>query len=371
MPIFSDIDQQAEIPKPRIGARGVGVASACWLLYALLYASAVTASEPVPFIGVLLGQIVNAVLLALLSIPAWLLVVRRMDRAGWGWKAGAHALIAPLYAFVGLEGFLLLMNWMVGSAVTGPMREQYVWIFLTYAVIYALQFALYHTVRAVQRLRRKEQQAAELAALARERELAALKAQVNPHFLFNALNSVSAAVRRDPEAAREMLETLADLLRYALDRSEGDALVSLEEELTFARRYLALESRRFGDRLDARFDLDDDALNARLPPMTLQPLVENAVRHGIAPLEEGGAVTLRTARRDGRVHVSVEDTGAGLNGHVLEDDQLPEGGVGLRNTSARLQRHFGTEARLRTAPNDPRGLRVRFSVPTDEEERRP
>ena len=360
------------VPKPRITARGVAVAAVCWTLYALLNASIIARTQAVPFAGMFVGQLMSAALLAGLSVPAWLGVVRRMDRTGWGWKLGAHLLIAPLYAFVALEAILLLTGWTAGPRATAPIREQYDWILLSYAVLYCLQFALYHAVRAVQRLRQKEKQAAEFAALARERELAALKAQVNPHFLFNALNSVSAAVRRDPEAARAMIEQLAGLLRYATGRTDGEdgdrTLATLDDELAFARRYLALESRRFGDRLDAHFDVDETTLDARLPPMTLQPLVENAVRHGIAPLEGGGTVTVRIQQQaNGRVLVAVEDTGAGLDGQPLDEDALPnnaaEGSTGLRNTSARLQRHFGPDARLHVGENAPRGFRVWFSIP--------
>jgi signal transduction histidine kinase len=349
----------------------------------LLYALILTASEAVPFAGALAGQVINAVELALLSVPAWLLVVRRMDRAGWGWKLAVHALIAPLYAFAGIELYVVLVRWTGGPEAAAEISRRYGWIVLSFAVLYALQFALYHAVRFAGRLRQKEKQAAELAALARERELAALKAQVNPHFLFNALNSVSAAVRRDPAAARAMIEKLAGLLRYATGCSrgnDGDTLATLEDELAFARRYLALEGRRFGpDRLDARFDVDDAALDARLPPMTLQPLVENAVRHGIAPREDGGAVTVRASGGEtGRVRVTVEDTGAGPNGAPLEAGALPNsadenGGTGLENTDARLRKHFGPEARLHAEQpragddNTPRGFRIWFSIPTGRE----
>ncbi len=356
-------DVDAPVPKPRITARGVAIAAGLWLLYTLLYAAIIARGAQIPFAYALIGQTLAHSILALYSVPVWLVVVRAMDEWGWGWKIAAHLALGPLYAWLGWQTYRALLILMANEAALREISAQEPWILLSNGTVYALQFALYHTIRAVQRLRLKQQQAAELMALAQERELAALKAQINPHFLFNTLNSISATVKAHPDEAREMIADLAGLLRHALDSARGGPLIPLRDELDFARAYLDLERRRFCDRLRVAYDVDEAALDTPVPPMVLQPLVENAVRHGIAPAEAGGTVTLRIGAPDGRLRVRVEDTGAGPPAEAAQE----RSGIGLATTNARLERLFGPEAALRTAPNEPRGFVAEFSIPRTEE----
>ena len=144
-------------------------------------------------------------ILALLSIPVWLLTVRRMDRAGWGWKIAVHALIAPLYAVCGFEAIVWWVQLMAGTTAAQQMRDFSQWTLLGFFFTYLVQFSFYHIVRSAQQIRWRERQTADLLALTREQELAILKAQLNPHFLFNTLNGISAMVSRDPEEARRMI----------------------------------------------------------------------------------------------------------------------------------------------------------------------
>ncbi len=361
-PSLDDIEPPAP-PKPHITWTGIGLAGAGWMLYALLYTFSIAQQNPdAPFLGVLAGQFAFVLVLGLYSVPVWWLTVRKMDRMHWGWTLGAHLVLGPLYAWGGLESFLFVIRTMFSPSIAAEIEADYQWVLLSSLTIYVIQFALYHLVQSVQRLRQKEQQATELMALAREQQLAALKAQVNPHFLFNTLNSISATLRRDPEQAREMIAKLSDMMRYALEGSDRD-LVSLREEIDFTRQYLDLERHRFSDRLEAQVDIDADAdaLDTPVPPMVLQPLVENALRHGIAPSEEGGSVTVEVATENGGLDVRVEDTGVGPD----EEDPLsePTDGTGLATTSTRLERTFGPDAALHTAENDPTGFAVWFSIP--------
>ncbi len=217
---------------------------------------------------------------------------------------------------------------------------------------------MYHALRILHRLRVKEKQAAELQALAKESELAALKAQINPHFLFNTLNSMNAMVKRDPEETRNMIIQLGDLLRYALDSSRRD-LVMLEEELAFSKAYLQLESHRFADRLAVEFDIAPGLEHVLIPPMVLQPLVENAIKHNIGRREEGGEITIRVTAADEQVHIMVEDKGRGEMLHQVTSKT----GIGLSNTTSRLEKRLGPAAALRTEDLRPTGFRVSFSVP--------
>jgi hypothetical protein len=174
---------------------------------------------------------------------------------------------------------------------------------------------------------------------AKQAQLAALEQQVNPHFLFNSLNSVRALISEDPRRATEMVTQLADLLRYSL-RSDRRETVTLAEELAIVRNYLAIEKTRFEDRLQLEIEVEERSLQERIPPMLLQTLVENAIKHGIAQRTAGGLVRLEARLVDGHLLVDV------ANGGVLRGG---EGGVGLRNARERLRLLFGDRATLTLA----------------------
>jgi len=364
LPAAFPLDEEADAPppKPTVTGTGAGLAAVFWALYTVLYGLLIAQGENVPLVFAVGGQVVANAFLALYSVPVWWLTVREMDRAYWGWILLAHAVIAPLYAWGGLESYFLFFDVGLGTDLRTILADQYQWIFFANLTVYVIQFVVYHLVRNLQRLRQKEQQATELLALARKQQFAALKAQVNPHFLFNTLNSISATLKNDPDQAREMIARLAGMMRYALD-STGRDLVPLRDEIDFVEQYLALEHHRFSDRLDAQVcvEVGEDDLDHATPPMVLQPLVENALRHGIAPSETGGSVRLHVASGDDHLHMCVEDTGVG------PDTDAPlsanSDGVGLANTNARLRRTFGPGASLHTAANDPTGFKVWFSLP--------
>ena len=353
------------LPKPRITWTGVGITTGLWVLYTVLLSAVITQAEGAPFVGVLIGQSLESLIMALASLPIWWLVVREMDTMHWGWVLAAHLVLAPLYTWGTVEAFIGTARLGAPEGTVETLVSRYPWLLVTHATLYIIQFAIYHLVRNVQRLRLKEQQATELLATAREQELAALKAQVNPHFLFNTLNSISATLKRDPEQAREMIAKLSGMMRYALDGSDRDH-VPLRDEIDFTRRYLGLERHRFSDRLEASVavDADEDALDTPVPPMVLQPLVENALRHGIAPSEEGGTVTVEVTAENDRLDVRVEDTGVGPDG----EDPLSasDDSTGLANTDTRLQHTYGPDAALHTAENDPTGFTVCFSIPRED-----
>lgn len=361
-PSSPSLEPTPTVPKPRLTGRGIAIAAGLWLLYALLRTVLVVQSTPVPPSRALRYELVGAGLLALYSIPAWWLIVRELDRSGWWWKLAAHAIYGPIYAWIVFETLAWIIGLLQEPGQGGPEVEQLrMWIIFGSLTVYVAQFAIYHTIRSIQRLRLQQEQASTLEALARESELTALKAQINPHFLFNTLNSISATIRQDPEEARAMIAQLARLLRYALESTEED-FVPLEEELSFARSYLALASKRFGDRLEVEFDVDPESRDTNLPPMVLQPLVENAIRHGIGGSETGGTVRICTTRQDDHTEIRIEDTGSGIQD---EDwDRVMEKGIGLKNTHDRLRTLYGEENGLEIEPNEPSGVRVRFVIPT-------
>jgi len=187
--------------------------------------------------------------------------------------------------------------------------------------------------------------------------LAELQSRIRPHFLFNTLNSAIALVRAEPAQAEALLEDLSDLFRAALAEPHGSA--TLDEEIALAQRYLAIEQVRFGTRLRAQWQLDPAAGGARLPPLLLQPLVENAIRHGIEPGAEGGTLVLRTVRRKGRVEITLHNTLPPSSAQAT-----PGHGIALRNVRERLSLLHDLQAEFSAGPYQG-GYRVRILLPLE------
>jgi LytS/YehU family sensor histidine kinase len=228
----------------------------------------------------------------------------------------------------------------------------------------ALIIAGFVVARYRREFKEQEERERELRHLNTQMELAALRAQLNPHFLFNALNVVNALVGANPDEARRVLETLSDLLRYTLE-SDKREMVRLQEELDFVQKYLSIEQSRFGKRLQYRIEADESLLDTLIPPMLLQPLVENAVKHGISPKASGGEVCVIIAREEAGRGVSVEirDNGVGLqhstHAHSVHTHST---GIGLTNVNSRLQKLFGEKSLLDVRDSSD-GVRVCFYIP--------
>jgi LytS/YehU family sensor histidine kinase len=209
--------------------------------------------------------------------------------------------------------------------------------------------------------RRLGQQIAEqsaLSAAALEARLTVLQAQIEPHFLFNTLANVRRLCEVDPERGRRMLGSLLDYLRAALPAMRRSA-TALAQEFELVRAYLSVLQHRMGDRLRFKVELSDQLAHAPIPPLILPTLVENAIRHGLAPLPEGGTITVSAVREDGQVVVRVADDGAGFQG-------TSGSGVGLANTRARLSALFGGAAGLSLQANRPRGVVAEVRLPYTE-----
>jgi hypothetical protein len=209
---------------------------------------------------------------------------------------------------------------------------------------------------AVHARRRRDALQFELRVVAREAQLRSLQAQLNPHFLFNCLNSLRHLIMQNPERATSMVTSLADLLRYSL-ASDRKNTVALAEELAIVDEYLALERVRFDERLQIERAVDPSALNARIPPMLVQTLVENAVKHGISDLPKGGVVRIDARRNGHAVEIQVSNTG------VLKSSAA-EGGYGLRNATERLRLLYGDAASL-TLTGDGGTTLARLVLPLD------
>ncbi|MEM6327097.1 MAG: histidine kinase, partial [Bacteroidota bacterium] len=274
--------------------------------------------------------------------------------------AGGSTVTAALMAAVAV----LLYVAMRSSDPDAPgLAVSYLGAAFNWTALLFIWSGLYAGVHLVQRWRETERQRTRaeaerwrLEAVAREAELRALQAQVNPHFLFNSLNTVRALIAEDPDRARGAVTELSDLLRYALSAGQRQT-VPLGDELATVRRYLALEGLRYEERLQAEVRADPDALAAPVPPMVIQTLVENGIKHGISAMTEGGALRVEARTEAGGVRVIVESPG------VLDADAEPESGVGLANAAERLRRLCGDRAALVVRQSDARTVRAEVLVP--------
>lgn len=224
-------------------------------------------------------------------------------------------------------------------------------------MIYLLVVGFFYVLAAIEVSREAEKQAAETGLLARDAELRALRAQINPHFLFNSLNSISALTSIDASRAREMCLLLADFLRLTLGMGEK-SVIPLSEELDLLEKFLAIEKVRFGDRLRMEENISEESRGCWIPPLLLQPLLENAVSHGIASMADGGLIRLDTRVGDGRLTVLVEND---------RDDEAPSrkrNGVGLKNVRSRLEARYGKNATLSTNASEDK-FRASLSLPAE------
>jgi two-component system LytT family sensor kinase len=276
-----------------------------------------------------------------------------------------HAFAACCYSVVHcacMIGMRLLL-WDSGGklptvAWTSFVQRQYLlnldFTLMTYTTVLGLSYALHYSKESQARAVKEAQLETRLV----EARLRTLEAELQPHFLFNTLHAISSLVHTNPDGADRMISRLSDLLRLTFDRS-GAARVSLQEELEFLQKYLEIEQTRFHDRLTVRFDIDPDTLDAEVPRLILQPLVENAIKHGVSPKPGAGLVQIATRRQGENLWIEVSDNGVGLSAGARA--RLCSG-VGLSNTRDRLECLYGPAHRIEFS-DDTKGLAVRLEFP--------
>jgi two-component system, LytTR family, sensor kinase len=256
------------------------------------------------------------------------------------------------------DSWAMKMTWF--TLVARSYVLNFDWEMATYlAIVGAFHAADYYRESQDRALR-----ASQLETRLAEAQLQALQRQLHPHFLFNTLNAISALMHRDVEAADQMLSKLSDLLRMALDQP-GRQEVSLKDELEFLQKYLEIEQARFGDRLTVRFDIEPQTLDAQMPNLLLQPLVENSVRHAVAVRIEPGLIEIHSRRVGDSLELTVRDNGPGMVPGTLATKSK---GVGLANTRSRLERLYGPAQRLTFSDPPGGGLLVTVTIPFHAEE---
>jgi LytS/YehU family sensor histidine kinase len=239
------------------------------------------------------------------------------------------------------------------------LRTSWTGMFQSHLVIYWGILGLCIGWDSHTRMRDQQLRAAELERELLQARIGALRNQLHPHFLFNALNAISAHVEATPRTARRMLEELGGLLRLSLSHLE-DPEISLEEEVEFIERYLGLQQARFGERLRVTIAIDPNAIGARVPTFLLEPLVENAIRHGVALRSEPGHVEITVRKHRNRLRLQVADDGPGLPpGWNIEKGN----GIGLRNTRDRLEYLYGVDQVFRVSGIEDSGVLVEIEIP--------
>src|ERR1700722_14081884 len=284
-----------------------------------------------------------------LSIPEWLWKLMRFGKRDWA--------ILPLFACAGLEvaqvelASLVSEKWLFAFH---PSNWGYMLLIVLSSVMsVAMAIKIWNNTRIEMNLEQNQQ-------LLLKARMDALSSQINPHFLFNTLNTVSSLIRFDPDMARGVVLKLSNILRRLLRKHE--TFVPLREELEFIDDYLDIEVARFGrDNLEFLRKVDDAALEAFVPSMLLQPIVENCLKHGLASKLEGGRIQLRTTNHAGRLHIEIEDNGAGIS-----EEKMPHvyvEGIGLSNVRERLRVLYGTDFRLEIQSRPGEGTLIRINIP--------
>lgn len=340
--------------------------AAAWIPLAVIYGALIfsQAGGQMPPLVAARSGVQAAFAPAVLGLGIWWLSARLT----WPERKPARFIVA--HFALSLAFAFLWTAWeyvMIGSIGRARMGDFVLWRIilpwnavlgvLLYGVIAGVSYALRGAFRS-RDLRLAAERSERLRAQA---ELAVLRAHINPHFLFNTLHTVTQLLRAEPARAEAALERLSDLFRYVLrlDR-QGVELVTLEDEWRFAESYLWLEQLRMGGRLRLETSLDDEALACAVPPFTLQPLVENAVRHGLMPKREGGTLRVHAREVEGSLVIEVSDDGVGADASTVEST-----GIGVRAVRDRLRARHGARATAEVTTRPGAGFRVVITLPAE------
>lgn len=299
-----------------------------------------------------------------LSVPAVIWVARRFrfERGTWVFSFVIHSIWAIFLTLVQI----VVAEWLLRALTHArdmdhkPIAQAVLDNFHSSLPTYFVIISGYYAFDYYAKFRDRELCNAQLETRLSQAQLQALKMQLNPHFLFNTLNTISSLMYTDPEAADAMMSRLSELLRLTLEK-EGSQEVTLKEEIDILERYLEIERIRFEDRLRVSVSIAPEALEARVPNFSLQPLVENAIRHGIAPRPEGGRLSITAARDDGMLEIRLCDDGPGLKPATGAAPRRE--GIGIANTRARLAQLYGERHRFEMENAPEGGLVVTMAVP--------
>jgi len=342
-----------------------------WTLFALFFTSQASLQYyvlklDVSFWRILSWQLFSGYLwFALTPLILWLAAKFPLEKERLLSHLPLHLLFSLVVALFqqGVDAFILPQ---LGYPPGAPFPSYFAAYKFFVLVNLHLSVAIYWAIVAIslaieyyRRYRERELTASQLQARLAQTRLQVLKFQLQPHFLFNTLNTISELVYKNQEAAEQMITNLSDLLRLSLEKLEVQE-VTLRQELEFLNKYVEIEQIRFHDRLKIQMNVASQTLDATVPNMILQPLVENAIRHGIAPISQGGTVTIETVRRDDDLWITVSDNGVGLGD--IDISAIPEG-VGIKNTKSLTKHPYGDNHSFRISSEPDGGFRLDLSIP--------
>ncbi|MBS1796156.1 MAG: histidine kinase [Acidobacteria bacterium] len=344
---------------------------ATWTLFGFFFTSQFAlqnqlSKNPVPFWQILMWQMVSGYVWFALS-PLILRLARKFPFEADKWK---RSLLVHLGASLVVAFFQQAIDTFFLTRLGYPPNRQFPSFLEAYQyfifINLHLSILIYWGVVGIksaysyyQKYRERELVTSKLEARLATSRLQVLKMQLHPHFLFNTLNAISELIYRDPESAERMIGDLSDLLRMSFEKLEVQE-IPLKQELEFLKKYLEIEQMRFQDRLKVEMTIAPDTLDASVPNMILQPLVENAIKHGLAPRSTGGEIRIGALRRNGSLQLTVADNGIGVPAN--DPENLSEG-VGLSNTRRRLKHLYGSEHQFKLQPAEATGLRVDLTIP--------
>jgi len=318
--------------------------------------------EPSPWVEAILVAVPMSFLYAFMCLSAWYVCLAAPMRGqslarSMGTLGAASALASGAWVLFGEIWAVSLDPWMA----TPGLNEHYIGtqiapVFVIGMLLFLLAAAAHYVLIAVDQHREAEKRTLEMQVLAREAELRALRAQIDPHFLFNSLNSISALTVSDPQGARRMCLLLADFLRSSLVLG-AKTEIPVSDELRLVERFLDIEKVRYGSRLSIVRNIDPNCNGCLVPPLLIQPLVENAIRHGIAPLVDGGTIRMDVQREGTALEIVLENPVDAGGRRTAKDGA----GVGLENVRSRLAKLFANDARVDVSnENDRFQVRLKF-----------
>ncbi len=326
-----------------------------------LYLSRAKVGDPVPWSFALGRALGDWYVFALLSIPAlWLARRFSLGDAHGVRNLAVHLVASALFSIAWMALRASVEIWlnrsMEGVTFVAAFTRALVTTFFYNLLIYWVIISVGYAFDYYRKFHERELRAADLEKRLTEARLQALQMQLNPHFLFNTLHAISSLMHQDVEAADKMLVRLSDLLRHALESTDTQE-VTLREEIDFLTRYAQIEQTRFGERLKIEMNIAPETLDALVPNLVLQPLLENAVRHGTEPHARPGRIEVKAQRDGDTLRLEVRDNGGGLaNGKIVE-------GVGLSNTRARLKQLYAGRQSFELANASSGGVAVRVTLP--------
>ena len=344
---------------------------AAWTVFGLLlanqaYINSELRGRPLTWVQALRPGLLEALLWSFTTLAIFWLARRfPIERAQVLWGIAVH-LVGAFAIALARTGVMVLLGRYVEWVGVRTFSRQFWGTSSLNFLFYVLLLGIAHLTLYYRRYREREQAAEQLARGLTEARLQALKMQLQPHFLFNTLNAISALIPAEAKSAKRMLARLGDLLRITLEHEETQE-VALREELAFLEPYLEIEQARLGDRLTVVMKIAPETLDVRVPHLILQPLVENAIRHGIASRIEPGKVEISATcgQDDGFLHLEVRDDGRGVD---RDNEVRTRRGVGLTNIRSRLEQLYAGEHRFELVNHGEGGVLVRITLPFRREE---